>query len=110
MIVTETDGLYAAQYVTGPKHNLLWLRLANGPQRPFSVTVLPSIGDGQHHNDLTANEVIPAICAGVGRANKELGTEFAVEHAEIVADDSNCPAVYEILARQIVRKAAEHLD
>jgi hypothetical protein len=106
MRVTERDGGYAASHISGPTHNMLFLRLGNGPAKPFEVTVLPAIGECSHHEGLTAEEMIPAICAGVGRANGELGTDFRVEHAEIVENDSRRPDVYEMLARQIARQAA----
>ncbi|MCW3835457.1 hypothetical protein ACFQ1E_07040 [Sphingomonas canadensis] len=105
MIISERDGVYSAQHITGPTHNLLRMRLRNGADADFPVTVLPPVGDCRHHDGLKAEEVIPAIRAGVMKANTKLGTDFAVEHAEIVENDSRQPAVYELLARRIVETA-----
>lgn len=107
MVVTERDGVHSAQHITGPTHNLLRLKLRRGGSQAFSVTVLPPVGQCQHQGGLTAEEMVPAIQAGVARANAALGTDYAVEGAEIVADDSRQPAVYELLACTIVKGAAE---
>jgi len=107
MVVTKHNGIYSAQHITGPTHNLLRLKLRRGGGQAFSVTVLPSVGQCQHHSGLTAEEMAPAIQAGVARANADLGTDYAVEDAEIVANDSRQPAVYELLACRIVQEAAK---
>jgi hypothetical protein len=107
MHISERDGFFAAQHITGPTHNLLRLKLRRGPRREFAVTVLPPVGECRHHEGLTAAEVIPAIQAGVESANAELRTDFAVEAAEIVENDSRQAGIYEYLTRRIIEKAAE---
>ncbi|WP_440860064.1 hypothetical protein [Sphingopyxis sp. 22461] len=107
MIKREDDGSYTATHITGPTHNLLRLRLCVEPRDIFTVRVLPPVGEYRHHDGLTADDVIPSIRSGVARANAEQGTNFSVEHAEIIEDDSRYPAAYEILAIKIIRAAAE---
>lgn len=107
MDIQKRDDLWVASYITGPTHNRLALRLVEGrPVAGLHVEVLPPIGMCRHHDGLTAEEMIPSIHAGVERANAELGTDFAAEYAEIVADDSRQPPVYELLALRIVQRAA----
>ena len=107
MHISERDGVFTAQHVTGPTHNLLRLTLARGEVRDFTVTVLPSVGSCRHHEGLTAGDVLPSIGAGVARANAALGTDFIVVSAEIVENDSRQPAVYEYIAAKIVEHAAQ---
>lgn len=107
MIISERNGMFSGQHITGPTHNLLRLSLRHGAEQDFTVTVLPPAGECRHHGGLTAEEMVSAIRAGVASANMMLGTDFAVERAEIVENDSRQPAVYELLARRIVEKAAE---
>jgi len=110
MIISERDGIYSAQHVTGPTHNLLRLKLGRGTSEDFTVTVLPPpVGDCRHHEGLTSEEVLPFIRDGVAHANAVLGTDFAVLHAEIVENDSRQPAVYGYIARKIVEEAAKKL-
>jgi len=106
VVISERDGLYSAQHVTGPTHNLLRLKLERGASREFGVVVLPPVGTFRAHAGLTAKDVVVPIRDGVARANSELGTDFAVLEAQIVEDDSPQPAVYEYIARKIVEEAA----
>lgn len=106
MHISERDGFFHAQHITGPTHNLLRLKLARGAPRAFAVTVLPPVGDCRHHDGLTAEEVLPAIRQGLADANAALGTDFAVEAAEIVENDSRRRGIYEYLTYKIIEKAA----
>ena len=106
MHISERDGVFTAQHVTGPTHNFLRLKLERGGAREFPVTVLPPSGSCKHHEGLTADEVLPSIRAGVARANAALGTDFAVISAEIVENDSRQPAIYEYIAAKIIEQAA----
>lgn len=107
MQVQRVGEFYAASYITGPTHNLLRLKLRFGSASDTCVVhVLPPVGECRHGNGLKADDIAPFICAGVERANAELGTSFRVERAEIVENDSPQPPVYEHLARHIVKEAA----
>lgn len=107
MHITERDGTFTAQHITGPTHNLLRLTVARGNPQEFAVTVLPLIGECCHHERLTAEEVIPAIQSGLAGANAALNTDYIIKAAEIVENDSRQRAIYEYLTRKIIEKAAE---
>ena len=109
MIVNERAGVYSAQHVTGPTHNLLRLKLVRGFQPDFDVSVLPPVGTCRHHEGLTADEVRPFIRSGVARANEMLGTDFGVAHAEVIENDSRPVVVYAFIARKIIEAAAGRL-
>ena len=110
MIISNRNGMYSAQHVTGPTHNLLRLKLERGTKADLTVSVLPPVGNCRHHDGLTSEEVLPFISAGIARANLELGTDFGAVHAEIVENDSRQPAVYEYIARKIIEEAAKQID
>ena len=107
MHISERDGIFTVQHVTGPTHNTLKLKLRRGGDEAFSVTVLPPVGECRHHEGLTADEVVPEIRAGVRRANAALGTDLTVEWPAIIENDTRTRAVYDYLARRIVEKAAQ---
>ena len=106
MHITEQDGTFTAQHVTGPTHNMLRLTVGRGIPQAFAVTVLPPVGECRHHEGLTAEEVIPAIQAGLAYANAALNADFVVKAAEIVENDSRQDGIYEYLTRKIIEKAA----
>ena len=107
MHIVEQDGTFTAFHVTGPTHNMLRLRVARGEQRDFDVTVLPPSGMCRHHDGLTAEEVIPAIRAGLADANASLNGDYVIKAAEIVENDSRRQGIYEYLTRKIIERAAE---
>ncbi|OWR00244.1 hypothetical protein CDQ91_05660 [Sphingopyxis witflariensis] len=107
MHISERDGTFTVQHVTGPTHNMLRLTVGRGKSQEFVVTVLPPIGECRHHNGLTAQEVAPAILAGLADANAALKTDFIVTAAEIVENDSRRQGIYEYLTRKIIERAAE---
>ncbi len=109
MRITERDGTFTAQHITGPTHNMLRLTVGRGNPQKFEVTVLPPIGECCHHDGLTAEEVIPAIQSGLANANAALSTDYVIEAAQIVENDSRQPGIYEYLTRKIIEKAAETL-
>lgn len=104
MHVQQRDGLFVVSRITGPTHNRLALRLAQGTaQMDLHVEVLPPVGECRHHNGLTADETLPAILEGISEANRELGTDYVATYAEIVENDTRQSGVYAYLARHIVR-------
>jgi len=107
MHITERDGTFTAQHITGPTHNMLRLTVGRGSPQDFVVTVLPPIGDCRHHEGLTSEEVIPAIQSGLAEANAALNTDYVIKAAEIVENDSRQRGIYEYLTRKIIEKAAE---
>ena len=107
MNISERDGWFTVQHVTGPTHNMLRLKLERGRPREFVVTVLPPIGECSHHNGLTIEEVASSIKAGLADANATLKTDFIITGAEIVENDSRQRGIHEYLTRKIVERAAE---
>lgn len=107
MHITQDKNVFTASHVTGPTHNMLRLRVGRGDEKDFIVTVLPPVGECRHHNGLTAEEVVPAIQAGLTDANAALAADYVVEAAEILENDSRQPGIYEYLTLKIIEKAAE---
>ncbi|HEX8483822.1 hypothetical protein [Sphingomonas sp.] len=107
MHITEQDGTFTAQHVTGPTHNMLRLTLVRGSPQEFAVTVLPAIGECLHYEGLTAEEVLPAIQSGLADVNAALKADYVIKSAEIVENDSRQRGIYEYLTRKIIEKAAE---
>jgi hypothetical protein len=106
MHISENNGTFTAQHVTGPTHNMLRLKLGNGTPQDFVLTVLPAIGDCCQSGGSTPDEIIAEIKAGLAVANKSVMVSFAVKAAAIVENDTRQPGIYEFLTRKIVEKAA----
>ena len=94
----------AASRVTGPRHNLLMLRLESGVQAKPICECLPPRG-GSTHEPLNEAEVVASILEGVAEANKRLSSNQAVTHVRYVANDTKPEAIYRYLALKIL----EHL-
>jgi len=107
MHISEQDGTFTVRHVTGPTHNMLRLTVARGKPQEFVVTVLPPVGECRHHSGLTAQEVAPAIQAGLADANAVLKTDYVIMAAEIVENDSRREGIYEYLTWKIIERAAE---
>jgi hypothetical protein len=107
MHITEQDGTFTAQHVTGPTHNVLRLKIGRGKPVGFDIAVLPPVGERRHGNVLTAEEVAPAIHAGLADANAALQSDYTILAAEVVEDDSRQRGIYEYLTRKIIERAAE---
>jgi hypothetical protein len=93
--------------ITGPRHNLLWLRLSDGDE-PVSLPHVERIQDprGDATPELHDQDVAAAVIAGVSRANEKLGTAFAATHVRYVESDSPPASNYELLAEELVKRAA----
>jgi len=99
MHISESNGTFTAQHVTGPTHNMLRLKLRNGTPQEFVLTVLPAIGDCRHSGGSTLDEIVLEIKAGLAAANESLAMSFAVEAAAIVENDTRQPGIYDLLTR-----------
>lgn len=106
MNISENDGVFTAQHVTGPTHNMLRLKIGRGAPQEFVVTVLPPIGECSHPVGQAVDEIALAIKAGVANANAALNTDYMVEAAAIVENDTRQCDIYEYLTRKIIEKAA----
>ncbi len=102
MRVAKDGDFYRGSHITGPTHNLLKMRIGPNRSQSFDVRVLPPIGTCSHGASIEAEEAYRWICAGVERANNELGTDYSVLEAEVLANDSRRPKVYVELARRII--------
>ncbi len=102
MIVSKDGDFFRGTHIPGPTHNLLRLRVQLMPNASFSVRVLPAVGGCLHGPAIKPEESRDWISVGVERANEELGTNYGVAEAEVVANDSRRPEVYAELARRIV--------
>jgi hypothetical protein len=103
--VIKNGELYIASHITGPTHNLLKLRIKNEATVPLTIRVLPPIGECTHGDPLTSADVEHWIKVGVDHANRDLGTNYQADYAEIVANDTPRAEIYHPLARMIVLAA-----
>ncbi|WP_298287670.1 hypothetical protein [Novosphingobium sp.] len=110
MIISENNGTFTAQHVTGPTHNMLRLKLAHGSPQEFAITVLPPIGSCNHSGGLTVKEITSEIEAGLAAANAALFSDYVVEAASIVENDTHQPGIFEYMTRKIIEKAATVRD
>jgi hypothetical protein len=106
MQISENDGTFTAQHVTGPTHNMLRLKIGRGKSQGFAVSVLPPIGPCRHDDGLTVDEIALAIEAGLADANAALNADYIVEAAAIVENDTRQRCIYEYMTRKIIEKAA----
>jgi hypothetical protein len=106
MHISENNGTFTAQHITGPTHNMLRLQIGRGAPRAFVVSVLPAIGECRHDDGLTVEEIASAIEAGLADANAALNSDYIVEGAAIVENDTRQRGIFEYLTRKIVEKAA----
>jgi len=93
----------AASRITGPKHNLLQIRLGSAGGPPVCER-LPATG-GCKHAPLTEDQVIKHVLDGVAEANQQLGAAYAVSHIRYIENDTPPEVVYGFMAMRIV----EHL-
>ena len=94
----------AASRITGPKHNLLQIRLG-GSGDGLPVCERLSATGGCKHTPLDEGWIIKHVLDGVAEANQQLGTTYAVSHIRYVENDTPPEVVYGFMALRIV----EHL-
>ncbi|MBN3002290.1 hypothetical protein JW897_00935 [Chromobacterium alkanivorans] len=95
----------AATMITGPKHNLLQIRLGTGVQGTPTCECLPSHGECQHE-PLIEEEIIAHVLEGTSEANSRLATSYTVSHIRYVQNDTKPEVVYGYLTLKII----EHLQ
>ncbi|MEK8034920.1 hypothetical protein AACH06_29240 [Ideonella sp. DXS29W] len=95
----------AASQITGPRHNLLQLRLGSQPQGVPVCECLPPVGKCQHE-PLDKSELIANVLQGVSEANSRHGARHSVLHIRYVENDTKPESVYAFLALKLV----EHLE
>lgn len=92
----------AASMITGPKHNLLQIRLATSATEPLHVKCLPPQGECKHE-PLDEKALVAAVQEGVAQANKELGASYAVSGIAYVQNDTKPEIVYGFMTLSILR-------
>ena len=106
MRVSFDGELFQASHISGPTHNYLGLKLAEGGGSPgFTVKVHPPVGECCPNNHLSSFDVGSWIAKGIEAGNRQAGARFGVTYAEVVENDHPLPQVYAELARLIVLAA-----
>jgi hypothetical protein len=95
----------AVSQITGPRHNLLQLRLSEAPQGVPVSECLPPVGQ-RKHEPLNESELIASVLQGISEANSRHGSHHSVTHIRYVEDDNNPESVYAQLALKLV----DHLE
>lgn len=90
--------------ITGPKHNLLEVRVDGvlRDERPI-CECLPPRG-ACSHEPLNEADVIDAVLEGVAEANRRLGTSYAVTHMRYVQGDTKPEEVYGYMALKVLER------
>ena len=95
----------AASMITGPKHNLLQLRIGTGPQGTLACEMLPPIGNCVH-KPLNPEEIVERVVEGLVEANSRLGTNHSLTHVRYVENDTGPEVVYGYMCIKLL----EHLE
>lgn len=93
-----------ASHITGPKHNLLQLRLSTtvGVQVPVLET-LPAVANSSNA-PLSDEVVVEMVVEGVDEVNRRLGTSFRVTHIRRVANDTGPEVLLAYMAGKIIER------
>jgi hypothetical protein len=95
----------AASMITGPKHNLLQLRIGTGPQGIPACEMLPPVGNCVH-KPLNLEAVVERVLEGLIEANSRLGTNHSLTHIRYVENDTGPEVVYGHMCIKLI----EHLE
>lgn len=102
MNFTRVGDFLAVSRITGPKHNLLQVKLDQGPQNAPRCEQLPAIGSCRHE-PLNEPELVASILDGMSLVNMELGTGYCVTHIRYVENDTKPEAVYGSMVVDLIR-------
>lgn len=90
--------------ITGPRHNLLQLKLGEGlPLQPVCECL-----DAKHqkqYEPLCESKIIAAVFDGLAKANQRFGTSYAVAQIRYIDSDSKPETIYS----EMTLKLIEHL-
>jgi hypothetical protein len=95
----------AASMITGPKHNLLQVRVGAGEQGVPICEMLPPVGKCVH-KPLDPEEIIARVLEGLVEANARMGTNHSITHIRYVENDTGPEVVY----GHMCLKLLEHLE
>lgn len=102
MQFVRSNGYLTVVRITGPKHNLLGLRIGEPETSRPACERLPPVGCCAH-GELDEECLVDAVLEGVDAANAELGAAYRVSHVRYVENDSPPVRTYTLLAYQVVR-------
>lgn len=91
----------AVSRITGPKHNLLQLRLGSAGQADPACECIPRPGSTTPQ-PLDERELVASVLKGVSAANAQLGCKHEVTHIRYAAGDSKPESIYEYMAFKLV--------
>jgi len=101
------DGIYyKVARITGPGHNLLGLRLADGDN--VSAPVVECLKTAPS-SPLDRHMVVNEALAGVEEANRQFGTSFRIAILQFSEDDTPPESVYRLLAFSLIERLAKSL-
>lgn len=93
----------AASRITGPRHNLLQLRLGVGEQHePICECLAPQ--GACNHEPLVEADIVSRVLEGTSEANRRFGTSYAVTHIRYVRNDTKPEVIYGVLAFKIIEQ------
>ncbi|NMO21076.1 hypothetical protein HPC49_48015 [Pyxidicoccus fallax] len=104
MHFSQANGVYRVVRVTGPKHNLLGLRLA--PRDEGGSVEVIDLETGRSPPRLAPEDVKTAVLRGLQRANDSFATHYRPLRIEFVGSDSPPAGAYEELAFALVAHLA----
>lgn len=98
---------YGASHITGPKHNLLQLRLSTGVGVQVPVLETLPTNTNCSHPLLNDEVVVEKVVEGVAEANLRLGTSFRVTHIRRVANDTGPEVLLAYMAGKIIERIVD---
>lgn len=96
---------FAVSMVSGPKHNLLQIRLSTEVQEVPVCEMLSAVGKC-NQRPLDPEAVVARVLEGLTEANARLRTSHSVTHIRYVEDDTGPEDVYCHMCLKLI----EHLD
>ncbi|AAQ59407.1 hypothetical protein CV_1732 [Chromobacterium violaceum ATCC 12472] len=91
--------------ITGPKHNLLQVRVTQETQGSPVCETLPSNCICKH-KPLDKKNITQRVIEGAAEANRRMGTNYSITHIRYVASDTGPEVVYGYLCLKLL----EHLE
>ena len=101
----RADSFLFVSRISGPKHNLLQVKLSPGPSTGLVCEELPPLGKGAYAR-LGREVISAAVLEGIAMANAAYGTSLCPIHIRYVADDSGPESVYGVLAEALIAEVA----
>ena len=102
MIFSKNGEFLSVSRITGPKHNLLQVKISNGDQQPPECTCLPPQGNCKH-DPLDEKGLIAHVIDGIKTVNEELNTNYCVTHIRYVENDTKPEVVYGAMIIHLIR-------